>query len=245
MSDISNFLIKDSFDYVLQSDLSTGVIYRIGGTVPTNPVFSSGLTINGAFKYQDGSESNGYVLTSDANGNATWKLISGDYLSLSGGTITGNTTFTSGLTVNVLSAATYLNLPQYIRKHDFSSPYSYNGYALSGSSESANVWTITRINVNVDGSTTKGTATNVSWTGRASHTYIQDYYTFDFINCDSQYKTVYSSGSSLNIGVRIFTNSSLTTSAANDYYCIDNGNYSDCWVVTGGNGVITSINSCN
>lgn len=36
---------------------------------------------------------------------------SGDFLPLSGGTVTGNTIFTSGLTANTISATTYLNLP--------------------------------------------------------------------------------------------------------------------------------------
>ena len=71
MADISNEFIKDSFDYVLQSDLSTGVVYRLGGEVPINPIFQSGLTINNVFTYSDGSEYNGFVLTSDANGNPT------------------------------------------------------------------------------------------------------------------------------------------------------------------------------
>jgi hypothetical protein len=87
MSDIRNQLIKDSYNYVLQSDLTTGIVYRIGGEIPVNPIFSSGLTITGILKYQDGSESYGYVLTSDSNGNATWKPISGG---------TGGTTVTGG-----------------------------------------------------------------------------------------------------------------------------------------------------
>jgi hypothetical protein len=87
MSDIRNQLIKDSYNYVLQSDLTTGIVYRIGGEIPVNPIFSSGLTITGTLKYQDGSESYGYVLTSDSNGNASWKPISGG---------TGGTTVTGG-----------------------------------------------------------------------------------------------------------------------------------------------------
>jgi len=75
MSDISNQLIKDSYNYVLQSDISTGIVYRIGGVIPVNPIFLSGLTINSNFTFADGSESNGYVLTSDASGNATWKPV--------------------------------------------------------------------------------------------------------------------------------------------------------------------------
>jgi hypothetical protein len=41
--------------------------------------------------------------------------VSGDYLPLSGGTVTGTTNFTSGLTSNTISATTYQNLPTDIR----------------------------------------------------------------------------------------------------------------------------------
>lgn len=77
MSDISNQLIKDSYNYVLQSDLSTGNIYRIGGGIPVNPIFLSGLTIISSFKFSNGSEQAGYVLTSDGSGNASWGPVSG------------------------------------------------------------------------------------------------------------------------------------------------------------------------
>jgi hypothetical protein len=115
MSDISNQLIKDSYNYVLQSDLSTGIVYRIGGGIPVNPKFLSGLTINSGFTYSNGTEQPGYVLITDAFGNANWGPISGssngNYLSLSGGTVTGETIFTSGVTANTISATTYQNLP--------------------------------------------------------------------------------------------------------------------------------------
>ena len=137
MSDISNQLIKDSYNYVLQSDTTTGVVYRIGGTIPVNPTFQSGLTVTGGFTYSGAGEQVGYVMTCDALGNATWEPISaatpssgvtsitvgnglsansstgavtiaftgstgtsGDYLPLSGGTVTGGTIFQSGLTAN-------------------------------------------------------------------------------------------------------------------------------------------------
>lgn len=94
MSNISGQLIKNSYDYVLQSDLITGVVYRIGGSVPLNPKFTSGLTVNASFTYADGSEFPGYVLTCDALGNATWAPSSA---TTSGIFVTGGTfNYTTG-----------------------------------------------------------------------------------------------------------------------------------------------------
>jgi hypothetical protein len=76
MSDISNQLIKDSYNYVLQSDLATGIVYRIGGVIPINPIFQSAITVNSGFTYTNGTEQLGYVLTCDALGNANWSPIS-------------------------------------------------------------------------------------------------------------------------------------------------------------------------
>ena len=52
------------------------------------------------------SESNG-VLTFSAGSSS----VSGNYLPLSGGTVTGATNYTAGLTANTFSATTYENLP--------------------------------------------------------------------------------------------------------------------------------------
>jgi len=88
MSNISGQLIKDSYNYVLQSDLISGIVYRIGGSIAENPKFVSGLTVNASFTYSDGSEFDGFVLTCDASGNATWAPVSA---ATSGIFVTGGT----------------------------------------------------------------------------------------------------------------------------------------------------------
>jgi hypothetical protein len=62
-------------------------------------------------------------------------------------------------------------IPELQRRHSFEQPYSYCGFADDGESEASNVWSITRINVALDGTATTGNATNVNWTNRSTHTY--------------------------------------------------------------------------
>lgn len=59
----------------------------------------------------------------------------------------------------------------YIARHDFESPYDYLGKALTGSSESSNVWTIKRLTISSNGSSIIQSATNVAWTNRLTATY--------------------------------------------------------------------------
>jgi hypothetical protein len=56
-------------------------------------------------------------------------------------------------------------------RHDYVAPYSYCGKAVSGSLDSADVWTITRINIATNGTTTTAQAINVAWTDRLTATY--------------------------------------------------------------------------
>jgi exo-beta-1,3-glucanase (GH17 family) len=58
-----------------------------------------------------------------------------------------------------------------IRRHDFVANASYCAYAETGSLETAPVWNITKIAVDLNGSTTKTTATNVKWSDRLTLTY--------------------------------------------------------------------------
>ena len=83
----------------------------------------------------------------------------------------------SSLTITSTGDTHTFTLLTKIRRHSFtnfdgSNSYDYNGYAPEGSSESANVWTITRLTINAFGSVTKGVATNASWTNRVSATYV-------------------------------------------------------------------------
>jgi len=156
MSDISNQLIKDSYNYILQADLTTGIIYRIGGDVPISPIFSEGLTINENFNFSNGTEQSGYILMSDSFGNATWvenpSGPSGDYLPLSGGTVTGPTIFTSGLTANTISATTYNNLPKDI----FVTGGTYNNGNAIFTNNSGGTFNVTGLTTPFTGGTVSG-----------------------------------------------------------------------------------------
>jgi hypothetical protein len=102
MSDISSQLIKDSYNYVLQSDVSTGNIYRIGGGIPVNPIFLSGLTINGELNAT--TISSGPVIIK-SNNNDQLLLTTTNYNSGSDGNILYFYTQT-GITYSNISART-------------------------------------------------------------------------------------------------------------------------------------------
>jgi hypothetical protein len=59
---------------------------------------------------------------------------------------------------------------EYIVQSDFSSPYNYIGRAVIGTDNSSSSWSIARIEIASDGSTTKLNATG-SWNNRASLPY--------------------------------------------------------------------------
>lgn len=53
------------------------------------------------------------------------------------------------------------------KRHEWSNPNDYLGYAVSGSSETDAVWTITLIVINADGTVASTTTlTNVKWSER-------------------------------------------------------------------------------
>ena len=93
----------------------TGIIkYYVTGSTP------SGITLNNGDRWFDTNTGNELVYVTDSGGSQ-WvqPLVGGNFygqfLALTGGTVTGNTTFIGGLTANTISATTYNNLPTDIR----------------------------------------------------------------------------------------------------------------------------------
>lgn len=89
-----------------------------------------------------------------------------------GGTVTGDTVFTSRLDANIFSATTYENLPVYQRLNDNDTVnfFNYCGSALSGTSQSSPTWNISRISWS--SSTPIIQSAYGAWTGRTTLTYI-------------------------------------------------------------------------
>lgn len=65
MPDISGLFIKDSFQYVVQADVTTKKFYRLDGTPLVNPIFTSGLTVQGSFIADTVSATTYYNVPSD------------------------------------------------------------------------------------------------------------------------------------------------------------------------------------
>lgn len=95
---------------------------------------------------------------------------------LGSGNVAVQATLVSGTNIktingtSVLGSGDIVTSVQLSYRHDFN-VYDYLGKAASGSSEGASVWTITRLTIASDGTATVGTATNVDWTNRYTHTY--------------------------------------------------------------------------
>jgi len=97
MANLGNLKIKDTYQLVLQTDAS-GNLQRLDGSTP------SPFIVNGNLRYLDGSQANGYVLISDASGNASWGPVSTVDVYISGGSIEGTVIdlrATSGGTVSI------------------------------------------------------------------------------------------------------------------------------------------------
>ena len=114
IDDFKNFTIIDSYNYFLPLS---------GGSVTGSTTFTNGLTANtiSATTYQNlpkdifvtgGTYSNGSTtFTNNTGGTFTITGFS-TTTPFTGGTVSGATNFTNGLTANTISATTYQNLPQ-------------------------------------------------------------------------------------------------------------------------------------
>jgi len=137
-----------------------------GGTVSGTTNFTNGLTANtiSATTYLNlpisGLTEGNNINISGSNGSYTISVtgltqgLSGDYLPLSGGTVSGATNFTGGLTANTFSATTYLNLPVTADTFITAFTYSNNVFTISRnqglSSLTATISTVTGFTVNGD-----------------------------------------------------------------------------------------------
>jgi fibronectin-binding autotransporter adhesin len=115
-------------DVTIPNDTNTyvtgGTISYIGsnGTITLKRNDNVDVTLTGLtdLYVTGGSYSNG-VISLINNAGTSFSVsgfstaLSGDYLPLSGGTVTGSTIFTQGLSANTISATTYQNLPTDIR----------------------------------------------------------------------------------------------------------------------------------
>jgi hypothetical protein len=72
MADLSNLKIANTFSRLLQVDPDTTQLQDGTGDNPSTIIFN-GTTL----KYVDGNQQNNYILTSDANGVASWAANSG------------------------------------------------------------------------------------------------------------------------------------------------------------------------
>ncbi|MCB9197951.1 MAG: hypothetical protein H6600_05780 [Flavobacteriales bacterium] len=112
---------RGSFHFLNSNDLTSASadLSHIVMTIDTsgyvginNTAPSAYLDVNGSFRYVDGTQAAGYVLTSDANGNASWQPVSGsgdnwgtDVVNTSGGILTGDGTIGNPLTLNSVDDA--------------------------------------------------------------------------------------------------------------------------------------------
>ena len=108
-----------SGNFIISFTGVTGGSTFTGGTVSGATNFTNGLTATtiSATTYQNlpvsGLTAGSNINVSGVSGNFTISVtgITGNYLPISGGTVIGNTIFTSGLTASTISATTYQNLP--------------------------------------------------------------------------------------------------------------------------------------
>lgn len=127
-----------------------------GQTIPSqNGIYTVGATAGGTLRLADYPDA-----ASCAN-----RIIITEYPDVAGNIITVLTLDDDGAVAEeYISSAIE-------RRHDWQSPYDYCGTASNGTSENVETWTITRITVADDGSTTASILTNAKWTDHLTLNY--------------------------------------------------------------------------
>jgi hypothetical protein len=122
-----------------------------------------GVQINGAFpdlKVNGNITTDGYLASNAA----------GSYLT---GSLQGSASYaaTASYLAGAAPTITYIRRSDYTTSPNPNVNYLYCGQAVSGSSESANVWDISRLSISSSGATLTQTTSSAAWTDRYTYTY--------------------------------------------------------------------------
>jgi hypothetical protein len=69
-------------------------------------------------------------------------------------------------------------------------------------------------------------------------------YEYILFNCDNASTVVYTTCNSLAIGCFLYADISLTIPVIDEFYCSDPPALSNCYIVSGGLGEVTSVGGC-
>ena len=70
-------------------------------------------------------------------------------------------------------------------------------------------------------------------------------YEYELVDCNGAPTIIYTTCNSLAPGCFLYIDNLLTSTAPDGYYCSDPGIYSNCYVVSGGLGEVTSVAGCS
>jgi len=179
-----------------------------GGTVTGPTIFTNGLTANtiSATTYQNLPIDIRVTGGTYTNGTATFRNNTGGTFNVTGlttpftgGTVTGATSFTGGLTATTISATTYFNLP----KDVFVTGGTYNNGSATFTNNTGGTFTVTGFSTSTGTSFTGGTvsgATNFTDGLSANTISATTYYNLP--------KDIFVTGGTYTSGNAIFTNNS-------------------------------------
>jgi hypothetical protein len=117
---------------------------------------------------------NGFITTGNSRITGSLTVTAGITGSLSGSastSISASYALTASYLSGVAPTLTYIRRSDYTSSLDPNINYLYLGEAVSGSSESADVWDISRLSISSSGATLTQTTSSAAWTNRYSYTY--------------------------------------------------------------------------